>query len=130
VSEPRIPSAKHFSKPVPQHGKALKLFIEILQLDCSKRSDFFAGRPALLSDLQESRQLIQREPDGKGMLHEPNPIYRLWRVFAIAIGGAPGPEKAFPLIVAESIGAKAAKAGELRRPQISADTIFPHKYGI
>jgi hypothetical protein len=64
------------------------------------------------------------------MLHEPNPIYGLWRVLAIAVGGTPSPEKAFPFIVAESIGAKAAKAGELRRPQITVDTVFFHKYGI
>ena len=99
VSELRVPLIKHLAKFLAQYRKALKLIIDILQLRCSKRADFFARRPAFLTNFQESRQLMQREPDGEGMLHEPNPIYGLRRVLTIAVGGARGVENAFAFIV-------------------------------
>jgi len=114
VSEPRIPLIKHLAKFPAQHRKALKLVIEILQLGCSKRADFFAGCSALFPDLEESRQLIQREPDGKRMLYEPNPIYGLRRVLTIPVGRASGMEKAHPLIVAKRICAEPAETGQFR----------------
>ena len=99
-SELRIPLREHFAQLVPQYGKATKLLLEVFQLCGGKRTNLVAGRSAFLTDLQESCQFIQSEPDGKSMLHEPNAILGLRRVLTIAVGGAPGMEKAFPFIVA------------------------------
>jgi hypothetical protein len=129
-SELRVPLPKHFAQLVPQDGKAAELFLEILQLRGRECANFHARRSAFLPDLQESRQLIQSEPDGKGMLHEPNAIGGLRRVLAIAVGGAPGVEKASALIVTKRVRAEAAEKGKLRRPQVGVRIVILHKYGI
>jgi len=64
------------------------------------------------------------------MLHEPNAIDGLRRVLAIAVGGAPGMEKASAFIVAKRVGAEAAEMGQLRRPQVVVGIVILHKYGI
>jgi hypothetical protein len=48
------------------------------------------------------------------MLDEPNPICGLWRVLAVAVGGAPCVEKTQPFIVAKRVCAESAAAGQFR----------------
>ena len=114
MSELRIPLIKQRAKFLAQCRKTPKLVIEIVQLRCSKRANFFARRSAFLPDPEESCQLIQRESDGEGMLHEPNPIHGLRRVLTIAVGGAPSMEKAFAFIVAKRVRAEAAETSQFR----------------
>ena len=130
VSELRIPLVKHLAKFLAQYRKALKLVIEILQLRCGKRADFLAGRSAFLPDLEESRQLIQSEPDGEGMPHEPNPIHGLRRVLTIAVRGARGIENALAFVVTKRVRAEAAEKGQFRRSEIAVRIMRLHKYGI
>lgn len=118
-SELRIPPLEHFAQLATQHGEAAKPLLEIFQLRGSERANLVTGRSAFLPDLQESCQFIQSETDGEGMLDEPNAIRGLRRVLAIAVGGAPGTEKAFAFIVAKRVGAEAAEKGQLRRPQVA-----------
>jgi hypothetical protein len=129
-SELRVPLPKHFAQLIPQYGKAAKLLLEILQLRGSERADLLAGRSAFLPDFHESCQFIQSEPDGERMLHEPYPIQGLRRVLTIAVGGAPGMEKAFAFIVAKRVRAQVRKMGQFRGSEIANGIIFLHKYGI
>jgi hypothetical protein len=64
------------------------------------------------------------------MLHEPYPIQGLRRVLTIAVGGAPGMEKAFAFIVAKRVRAQVRKMGQFRGSEIANGIIFLHKYGI
>jgi hypothetical protein len=73
---------------------------------------------------------MQCKPDGKGILHEPNPICGFRKVLTITVGRAPGMEKAHAFIVAKRIGAEVSKVGQLRGSKIASGGFFLHKYGI
>jgi len=130
MSEPRIPLVKHPAKLLAQHGEAQKLLVQILQLRRCQRTHFPAGRSPFFPDLQESRQLVQREPYGEGMLHQPDPIYRLGRVLAVAVGGALGMKDTQPFIVAKRIRAEPAEPGQFRGSKIILVVVHFHNYGI
>ena len=130
VSKLRFQLPEHCAQLASQHGKTAQLLIETLQLCRGKRANLAARCPALFADFQEPCQLIQSEPHGNGVLHEPNAISGLRGVLAVAVAGAFGMEKASALIVAKRVGAEAAEPGQLRRAQVAAGIVIFHNYGI